>query len=113
MRNLQRNIRAESQGVFNATGNLIVSVPCPVGPSWEIKQIAVSTNITTVNPTCTTYIGTNASGVVISTSLTGNGDTDSQPNVTLRPGDSLAAVWGSGVVGAIGKLTFIYDEVAY
>lgn len=103
----------EARGTFDASGNLTVGIQVPLGPSREVKQIAVSTNIATGSETnCSTYIGTNASGVLISQTYTGNSDTDSQPNVLLRSGDSICAVWSGGVSGALGTLTIIYDEVA-
>ena len=112
MRQLQRNLRAEKQGTFSAAGTLTIFFSVPLGPSWEVKQIAINAN-SALEPICSTYIGTNSAGVFISNSFTGNSDTDDQPNVTIRSGDSIAAVWASGTPGAIGKLTVIYDEAAY
>ncbi len=111
-RQLQKNIRTERQGVFSGVGALTLFVGPPVGPSWELRQIAISTT-SVLETTCVTYIGINSSGVLVSQSFTGNNDTDSRPNVTLRPGDNIAAVWAGGTPGATGKLTLIYDEVAY
>lgn len=110
---LQRNIRVEKQGIFLSTGLLTVSISVPLGPSWEIRQISVKTNITSVNTSCETRIGTSSAGVFISSTVTGNSDTDSEPNVTLRPGESICALWALGTVGSIGRLTVIYDEVDY
>jgi len=111
VRQLQRNIRTEKSGVFDAAGNLTVYIQIVPGPSWELRQVAVSTTVTANETECSTYIGFNNSGVFISQTLLGNSDTDSQPNVILRPGDAIAAVWSGGTVSATGKLTLIYDEI--
>ncbi len=110
---LAKNKRQELQGTFPASGVLTVSDTVPLGPSRDVKQIAISTTNTANETLCTTYIGTNSAGVLISQSFTGNNDTDSQPNVSLRSGDSLCAVWTGGAVGTIARLTYIYDEVDY
>ena len=109
---LSRNKRTEVQGTFDANGDLTVSVSVPLGPSWELRQVAIKTT-SVLESACSTYVGTNDSGVFVSQSFTGNADTDSEPNVTLRPGDSFCAVWSVGTTGALGTLTLIYDEVAY
>lgn len=111
MRQLNRNIRTERTGFIPISGSLTLSVTVPPGPSWEIKQLAIKGN-SALEPTCSTFIGTNSAGVFISTSLTGNGDTDDQPNVTLRSGDSICAVWSSATGNAVMTFTIIYDEVA-
>lgn len=110
---LYRNKRVEIQGTFDADGALTVSVSVPLGPSWELRQIGIKVLGSTSETFCNTYVGSNASGVFISQSYTGNADTDSEPNTTLRPGDSLSAVWTEGTVGALGTLTVVYDEVGY
>ena len=112
MRQLYRNKRVELQGVLSASGGLTVFATVPLGPSWELKNVDVRGN-SVLEPTADSYIGTNSSGVHISNTLTGNGDTDSQPNTTLRPGESVAVVWAGGTPGALMKAVVIYDEVSY
>ncbi len=112
MRILNKNIRTEVSGNIAANGTLTLTLSVPPGPSREIKQIGITGN-SALEPTCSTYVGTSSAGVFISNSFTGNGDTDDQPNITLRSGDALAAVWAGGTSGARMKLTVIYDEVAY
>lgn len=110
---LQRNKRDERTGAFDGSGNLTLVIgPIPVGPSWEVKQISIRTT-SALQTLAATYIGVNSSGIFISNSFTGNADTDSQPNVTLKPGDSLCCVWQGGTPGAFATLTVIYDEVSY
>jgi hypothetical protein len=110
---LQRNKRDERTASFPASGTLAITIgPIPMGPSWEIKQISIRSS-SVLETTAATYIGVDASGVFISRSFTGNADTDSAPNVTLRPGDSVSCVWEGGTPGAVATLTIIYDEVAY
>lgn len=111
-RPLQRNKRQEVQVTIPASGTVTATFTVPIGPSWEIKQISI-TSTSTLETTAKSYIGTNSAGIFISQSFTGNDDTDSQPNVTLRSGDSLAVVWENGTPGAIARLTAIYDEVDY
>ncbi len=106
------NQRIEAQGVFAANGTLTVTVSVAPGYSWNVKQISVSAT-SALQSTCSTYVGLGASGVFISSTLLGNSDTDSEPNTTVRVGESLSAVWAGGTPGAIGRLTVIYDEVAY
>ena len=112
MRQLYRNKRAELQGTLSASGGLTVFVTVPLGPSWEVKSIDVKGN-SALEPTADTYVGVNSSGVHISNTFTGNGDTDSQPNTTLRVGESVAIVWAGGTPGALMKAVVIYDEVSY
>lgn len=114
-RQLQRNKRIEAQAVFNAAGVALASVLVPLGPSWEIKQITISTNVTANLTSATSYVGTNNAGVKISSTLLGNFDTDSQPNTSVRSGEALAVEWVgvAGNSGKVARLTVIYDEVAY
>lgn len=113
LRQLQRNKRVEVSVTFPASGIAIAVVNVPVGPSWEIKQITVATTVTANLTNCTTFVGTNNSGVQISNTLLGNGDTDSAPNTTVRYGESLCAYWTGGTTGATARMTVIYDEVDY
>ena len=115
-RPLQRNKRAEPQAVFNASGVATAIAAVPMGPSWELNQITVEVvgaTVTSAQSKCTTFIGTNNSGIRISNTLTGNFDTDSIPNTTIRAGESVCAVWTGGVVGSVARMTVNYDEVAY
>ena len=112
MRQLQRNKRAEAYVTISASGTGTAIVSVPLGPSWEVKQISVSCDGTLI-PACSTYVGTNSAGVFISSTLIGNSDTDSAPNVTARSGESLCAIWSNATVGARAKMTVIYDEVGY
>lgn len=112
-RMLQKNKRAEPQAVFNAAGQCTAVASVPMGPSWEIKQITVEVIGSVPQTKCVTFIGTNNSGVRISQTLTGNFDTDSIPNTTIRAGESVCAFWTGGTVGAVGRMTVIYDEVGY
>lgn len=112
MRQLQRNRRAEAYATVNASGAATAIVAVPLGPSWEVRQISVTCGGTLI-PQATTYVGTNNAGVYISQTLIGNSDTDSAPNVTVRSGESLCAVWSGATVGAQAKITVIYDEVGY
>jgi hypothetical protein len=111
-RPLNKNRRQEVQGTIAASGAATVFFTVPFGPSWEIKQITI-TSTSVLETTAETFIGTNAAGIAISQSFTGNNDTDSQPNVTLRSGDSLCCVWANGTPGTIVRLTAIFDEVDY
>lgn len=111
-RHLNKNRRQEVTVTVPANGTVTATFTVPFGPSWEVKQITIDGN-SALEPTCKTYIGINDSGIAISQSFTGNDDTDSQPNVTLRAGDSLAAVWANATPGARMRLTAIYDEVDY
>lgn len=113
VRMLQKNKRVEVQVTFPASGIITAVVQVPLGPSWEIKQIGVKTNVTANQTNCTTFIGQNNAGVFISNTLIGNADTDSMPNVTVRSGDALCAYWTGGTVGKIATMTVIYDEVGY
>lgn len=110
---LQRNKRFEGQALFQADGTCTVIIQVPPGPSWEVKQIGVKTTVTTNLTSCTTFVGTNSAGIFISSTLLGNSDTDSQPQTTVRYGESLCAVWTGGTPGRIGRMTVIYDEVGY
>ena len=110
---LQKNIRREAYATADATGTATAVVEVNPGPSWMVKQIGVSTNSTVTLPTATTYVGRNTSGVFVSSTLVGNSDTDSLPNVTLRSGESLCAIWAGCTVNDQCKITVIYDEVAY
>lgn len=113
-RQLQRNKRAEAQAAFSAAGVALVTIGVPMGPSWELKQITISTTVAAATLTrATTFVGTNNAGVKISSTLLGNFDTDSQPQTTIRAGESLCCEWTQGTVGAIARLTAFYDEVAY
>jgi hypothetical protein len=111
-RHLNRNRRQEGQAAIAASGAAFVFFTVPFGPSWEIKQITI-TSTSTLETSARTFIGTNSAGILISQSFTGNDDTDSQPNVTLRSGDSVCCVWEGGTPGAIVRLTVIFDEVDY
>lgn len=114
MRQLQRNKRAEQTVTVDASGNATAIISVASGPSWEVKQVGVTVTGTTLIPVATTYIGTNSAGVFISSSYTGDSDTDSVPNVTLRVGDSICAVWSGATPSTPrAKLTVIYDEVSY
>jgi hypothetical protein len=113
VRILQKNIRIEKQAIFNASGVATAVLQVPLGPSWEVKQISVKTTVTANQTTCRTFIGQSDAGIFISNTLIGNADTDSQPNVTVRSGDSLCAVWTGGTAGRIATMTVVYDEVAY
>jgi hypothetical protein len=113
VRALQRNRRAEAYATVAANGTATAIIPVTVGPSWEIKQISVSVTGSTLETTAATYVGTNAAGVLISSTIVGNGDTDSEPNTTIRSGESLCCVWDTGTPGARCKLTVVFDEVAY
>lgn len=111
---LQRNIRLQKQAVFDAGGSATVVIgPVPVGPSWEIKQITVKTTVTALLSSATTFVGTNNAGTFISNTLKGNNDTDSQPNTTIRYGESVCAVWTNGTPGRVATLGIVYDEVDY
>lgn len=110
---LQRNKRVEVTVTFNASGTALAIIGVPLGPSWEVIQITVSTTITTTLSKCTTFVGTNNSGVKISSTLLGNFDTDSTPNTTVRSGESLCAEWTQGISGQTARLTVIYNEVDY
>ncbi len=112
MRQLQRNRRQEATVTALADGTATAIIPVNVGPSWEIKQISVNTN-SVLESSAATYVGTNSAGVLISTTLVGNGDTDSEPNTTVRSGESLCCVWSTVTVGARCKLTVVFDEVSY
>jgi hypothetical protein len=111
-RPLNKNRRQEVQGTLAASGAATVFFTVPFGPSWEIIQITITSN-SALETSAKTYIGTNNAGVLISQTFTGNDDTDSQPNVTLRSGDSLACVWENGTPGALVRLTAIFNEVDY
>lgn len=113
MRQLNRNKRREAYATFDASGNATAVIDVAPGPSWEIKQIGVSVTNSTTTPSCSTYVGRNNAGIFISSTLTGDSDTDSLPNVTLFTGESVCAVWSLGTVGSLGKMTIIYDEVPY
>lgn len=108
-----RNRRVESTGVVDSNGNSTVTVTALAGPSWEVKQIGVTCTSSDPLPSCATYIGFGPSGIFISSTLLGDSDTDSSPNVTLRTGDSISAVWAGASPGAQTRLTIIYDEVGY
>lgn len=110
MRKLNRNIRTELRGNLNASGTLTLTFTVPLGPTWEVKQVSISGN-STLEPQASSYIGIGSSGVFVSNSLTGNGDTDDTPNVLLRSGDSFSLVWTGGTSGALMKVAIIYDEV--
>lgn len=114
MRQLQTNKRIEVQVVFNAAGVALASASVPLGPTWQLKQITVSTTVTANLTTATSYIGTNNAGVKISSTLLGNFDTDSFPNVTVRSGEAVCVEWigVAGNSGKLAKMTVIYDEVA-
>jgi hypothetical protein len=119
-RQLQRNIRREVQATFTAAGEATAIIgPVPPGPAWEIKQITIKARLTatgglpTVQTKATTFVGTNNSGQQISNTLTGNDDTDSVPNATIRYGESLCCFWTGGATTMFGRMTIIYDEVGY
>lgn len=112
-RQLQRNKRVEASALFDAAGNATAVVNVPIGPTWEIKQISISTTVTANQTRATSFVGTNSAGVIISSTLIGNGDTDSQPNTSVRSGESLCVVWSGGTVGRQAKMTVVYDEVGY
>ena len=112
MRQLQRNKRLEAYATATASGATAI-VTIPLGPSREVKQIAVSVTGSTIIPACSTYVGTNSAGVFISSTLIGDSDTDDTPNITVRSGESLCAVWSGISVDAVCKMTVIYDEVDY
>lgn len=112
MRQLQRNRRVEVYATTSATGAATCVVNIPNGPSWEVKQISVN-NGGTLIPSAATYVGTGTNGVPISSTLIADSDTDSQPNITLRSGESLCAVFAGATVGSQCKMTVVYDEVSY
>jgi hypothetical protein len=110
-RQLNRNRRTEASAVVAADGTATVVINVSIGPMWELRQIGIRNSGTVLIPTCTTYRGVNASGEFISQTLNGVADTDPLPNVILRPGESLAAVWTGADVGSICRVTVVYDEV--
>lgn len=111
--NLQRNKRAELTVSIPGSGTATAVMSVPPGPSWELKQVSVECLNSTTIPIATTYVGVNANGVFVSSTLLGDGDTDSQPNTTLRTGESFCCVWVGASSGSVARLTIIYDEVAY
>lgn len=113
MRALQRNKRVEAYATATASLTATAVIPVTVGPSWEVKQISVSATGSTTQSSASTYVGTNSSGVFISSTLIANSDTDSTPNVTLRSGESLCCIWTKVSSGSVCKLTIVYDEVGY
>jgi len=92
VRVLQKNRRAEVYATADAGGAATCVVNIANGPSWEVKQITV-TNTGALIPSAATYVGSSPSGVPISSTLIADSDTDSQPNITLRSGESLCAVF--------------------
>jgi hypothetical protein len=112
VRQLQRNLRREVQVVADASGVASATINVTLGPSYEVHQITVYSDSTLI-PIATTYVGTNDSGVQISQTLYGKGDTDSAPRTTLRSGESLTCVWTGCTVGANCRMTVIGDEVGY
>lgn len=112
-RSLQLNKRIETTVTVDASGNATAVLDVVPGPSWEVKQISISVTGGNTIPRAATYVGRDANGVFISNSLIGNADTDSDPNITLRAGDSVCCVWNVATPGARAKLTVVYDEVAY
>lgn len=119
-RPLQKNKRLEAQVAFNAAGQAtVVMGPVPPGPAWEVKQVTIRVRVTstgalpTVQTNATTFIGTNNSGQQISNTLTGNDDTDSFPNATVRYGESLCCFWTGGATTLTARMTVVYDEVGY
>jgi len=112
MRPLQRNKRAETTVTVDATGAATAVIDVVPGPSWEVKQVSLSCTGSAI-PQAATYVGRNSAGVFISSTYLGNSDTDSLPNVTLRSGESICAIWSNGTSGSRAKLTVVYDEVGY
>ena len=113
MRALQRNRRAEAYAIANASGAATAVINIPIGPSWEVKQISISTGTSATLPSAATYVGTSSAGIFLSSTLVGNSDTDSFPNITVRSGESLCCVWSLVTVGVQCKMTVVYDEVGY
>lgn len=96
--------------ILDANGNGTAFIANMRGPQWDIVQIGIKISNAILIPTCTTYIGTNAAGVYISQTFTGDDDTDSFPNVTIKYGEAICAVWTGGDVGAQARMTVIYNE---
>lgn len=112
-RQFQRNKRTEAYATVVAGTSCTAVINVAPGPSWEVKQISVSAVGASTLPACATYVGTNTAGVFISSTITGNSDTDSTPNTTVRTGESLCAVWTNASIGTVCKITVVYDEVDY
>ena len=109
---MQRNKRTENTVTVDATGAATAVIDVVPGPSWEVKQVSVTCTGTNI-PQATTYVGRNSAGVYISSTYLGNSDTDSTPNITLRSGESICAIWSNASVDSRAKITVVYDEVGY
>lgn len=99
-------LETSAQSVIDATGGAAVSTPSPrVGTSWLVEQIIVRLEASGLASLCTTYKNTAVPSNMISPTRTGNSDTDSIPNVTLYPGETVIAVWTGGTVGVIATVS--------
>jgi len=106
-----RNRRLEATAVANAAGRAVAVIENMAGPSFDIQQISVSVlPFATSVPSCSTYIGRDEGGVFISSTLTGDSDTDSFPKVYVKYGESLCAVWSNAALNAVCKMTVVFDE---
>lgn len=75
--------------------------PANARETWHIASIAVTSTSTDI-PTVRFYRNSTVPGNFVTGTFTGNLDVDSSPNLILRSGELLYAVWENGTAGATG-----------
>ncbi len=76
--------------------------PTGARESWRVSFITVNSSSVTLVPVVMFYRGSIAPSNFVAGSFSGTLDVDSLPNISLRSGERLIAVWTGGDVGATG-----------
>lgn len=104
---------ATGTGTLDAAGEVSVTLPAvPAWETWMLGRLTVDTrdgdglNI----PRCTIYEGSEAGGVILDDTYTGNSDvSDFSTAIELPAGMFLTAVWSGGSLGEIARVQ-LYGE---
>lgn len=95
----------------NGNGTLTIDGPKP-GQSIQLNRVVVNNPTTKRIPHFTYYVGAAIPPNAVSTSATGQRDTDSNPNLTLHPGEYITAVWSGGDAASISTIS-LYGVLSY
>lgn len=89
--------------IFDADGAGTSFVqPAGAREGWQITVITVNSSSVTLVPQVMFYRGSTTPGSFVAGTFSGTLDVDSLPNISLRSGERLIAVWTGGDVGATG-----------
>lgn len=93
------------QQVVGSDGTATATINMSGAGTLEVKRISVNVSTPgTTSSVCRLYRSTVSAGTFLQGTNSGDGDTDTQPELDLDPGETLVAYWTGATVGAVASI---------